>query len=144
EAAADPAAVAVAPAPDDALTVLVADDHPVNRQVMGVLLERLGLPHAFAEDGVEAVEAAASGRFDLVLMDIQMPRMDGFAAAAAIRAFAGDAGAIPIVAVTAHADAEPERFGAAGFDGVVAKPVTADAVARAIAAAAAGRRGVRQ
>ncbi|NEX93537.1 ATP-binding protein, partial [Caulobacter sp. 17J65-9] len=56
EAAADPAAVAVAPAPDDALTVLVADDHPVNRQVMGVLLERLGLPHAFAEDGVEAVE----------------------------------------------------------------------------------------
>ena len=119
----------------EGLRALVAEDHPVNRQVMGLLLEQLGVAHEFAEDGEAAVSAAASGRFGLVLMDLQMPRLDGLGAAAAIRRLGGEAGSMPIVAVSAHADLSSERL--AHFDGAIAKPITLEAVARAIEAAVA-------
>ncbi len=66
--------------------MLVAEDNDVNQMVVGEMLRRMGHAVAFADDGAQAVAAVAAGRYDLVLMDCQMPGMDGFAATAAIRA----------------------------------------------------------
>lgn len=115
------------------LLLLVAEDHPVNRRVMGLLLDQAGLRHEFAEDGVAALEAAATGRYGLVLMDVQMPRMDGLAAARAIRALPGPAADVPIVAVTAEAlSTEDEALAGAGIRAVLTKPVTAPELYSAI------------
>lgn len=80
-----------------------------------------------------ALEAAATGRFGLVLMDVQMPRMDGLAAARAIRALPGPAASVPIVAVTAEAlSAEDQALADAGIRAVLTKPVTAPELYSAI------------
>jgi CheY-like chemotaxis protein len=80
-----------------------------------------------AVDGLEAVEMATIGRYDLILMDIKMPRMDGVAATRAIRALAGPAGIVPIVALTANADPSDVRgYIAAGMNDVVEKPIKAE------------------
>jgi PAS domain S-box-containing protein len=102
--------------------VLLVDDHPVNREVARALLERVGLRVVEAADGLDALAAVNHQRPDLVLMDLQMPRLDGLAATRAIRALPGPT--LPIVAMTAHADADDRAAClAAGMDDHLAKPV---------------------
>lgn len=106
--------------------VLVVDDHPTNRRILEMMLETVA-EITTAEDGVEAVEAAARERFDVILMDIQMPRMDGITAVARIRQAEREAGlsATPIIMLTANT--QPEHLDAsrkAGADRHVGKPFT--------------------
>ena len=115
-----------APAEDAgrAAHILVVDDNATNRMVAQSLVEMFDCTSEAAEDGEEAVEAARSGRFDLILMDIKMPRMDGVAATRLIRAMPGRVGGTPIIALTANADPEDaEAYLAAGMNGVVEKPM---------------------
>jgi two-component system, sensor histidine kinase len=112
--------------PLSALQVLVAEDHPVNRQYLATLLEGLGHQTHFAADGEEAVRAASSRPFDLVLMDLHMPVLDGLGATRAIRALP-DPGisTLPIVALTADAlDETRERCLVAGMNDFLTKPVS--------------------
>ena len=108
------------------LRILVAEDNPVNQKLAMRLLEKLGYAPVLVESGREALEALKKDEFDLVLMDVQMPDIDGFAATAAIREKEKSTGKhLPIVAITAHAMAgDRERCLAAGMDGYVAKPVS--------------------
>lgn len=104
--------------------ILVVDDNATNRMVAQSLVEMFDCTSESAEDGAEAVEAARTGRFDLILMDIKMPRMDGVAATRAIRAIPGAVGVVPIIALTANADPDDaEAYLAAGMNGVVEKPM---------------------
>jgi CheY-like chemotaxis protein len=122
------------------LRVLVAEDHEVNRRIIGLLLDQLGCSYAMACDGEEAVAAARASAFDVVLMDVRMPRMDGLEATRAIRAGQGPCAATPIIAVTADAMAasDPEIVDA-GVSGVLTKPVTLPALAAALGAASDAR-----
>jgi two-component system sensor histidine kinase/response regulator len=106
--------------------VLLVEDNPVNQGVARAMLARLGLRMVLAADGAEGVAQVRARRFDLVLMDCQMPVMDGYEATARIRAITqGDARRLPIVALTANAMAEDEqRCRAAGMDDFLAKPYT--------------------
>ncbi|WP_310542880.1 ATP-binding protein [Phenylobacterium sp.] len=113
--------------------ILVAEDHPLNRRVAGIVLEGAGLRYEFAEDGVAAVAAVRTGRFDLVLMDVHMPRMDGLEATRAIRALPGALSAIPIIAVTAASPDEVSECREAGMDDFVSKPIGAAALLQRIA-----------
>jgi CheY-like chemotaxis protein len=113
--------------------VLVVDDNATNRMVAEALCEMFDCTSETAEDGVEAVEAARTGRFDLILMDIKMPRMDGIAAARAIRSLEGPEAMTPIVALTANVDPEDARsYLAAGMCCVVEKPIKPDRLLQAI------------
>ncbi len=114
---------AALPGPPRALRVLVAEDHPVNRAYMEAVLDKLGHTAVLCEDGDGAVRAMQTEVFDLVLMDLHMPGMDGFAAARAIRAMEGAPGRVPIIALTADAfrDAR-DRAREAGMDGFLTKP----------------------
>jgi CheY-like chemotaxis protein len=104
--------------------ILVVDDNATNRMVAQSLVEMFDCTSEAAEDGEEAVEAARTGRFDLILMDIKMPRMDGVAATRAIRAIPGRIGETPIIALTANADpTDADAYLAAGMNGVVEKPM---------------------
>jgi len=104
--------------------VLVVDDNATNRMVAQALCEMFDCTCEAASDGLEAVEAARAGRFDLILMDIKMPRMDGVTAARAIRALGGERGETPIVALTANTDPDDAaHYLAAGMDGVIEKPM---------------------
>jgi two-component system sensor histidine kinase/response regulator len=106
--------------------VLVAEDHAVNREVAIAQLEAVGLSVDTACDGQEAVDKVAARDYDLVLMDMQMPRLDGLAATRAIRALPGR-GRLPILALTANAFAENRmQCLAAGMNDFVAKPVDLD------------------
>ncbi len=107
------------------LRILLAEDNPVNQKLAVRLLEKLGHRVTVAENGQQALAATRKGEFDLVLMDVQMPGMDGFEVAAAIRLEEESSGAhMPIIAITAHAvKGDRERCLAAGMDGYVAKPV---------------------
>jgi PAS domain S-box-containing protein len=113
--------------------VLVAEDNPINRLVAVGLLQSLGYVVEAVEDGRQAVEAVQRDHYDLVLMDVHMPELDGFAATAAIReqeAAAGGSGHLPIVALTADALAgDAERSRAAGMDDHLSKPITAERLA---------------
>ena len=118
------------------LHVLLAEDNRVNQLVAVHLLEKRGHRVEVVGDGRAAVEAVRQGDFDLVLMDVQMPEMDGFEATAAIRSQSGPSRHLPIVAMTAHAlKGDLERCIEAGMDGYVSKPVTPDTLERAIRAA---------
>ncbi len=121
-------------APTPRLQVLVAEDHPVNRQYMAALLETMGHDAVFAADGEQAVRAVRERRFDLVLMDLHMPRLDGFGATRAIRALPDRAAAtVPIVALTADAFPETrDRCLVSGMNAVLTKPVGPDKLATAL------------
>lgn len=108
-----------------ALRILVADDNPVNARLAALLLGKAGHAVTTVEDGAAAVSMVESGGFDLVLMDVQMPRMDGLTATRRIRALA-DPGLqkIPVVALTAEALAGDEAaVRAAGMDAFLTKPI---------------------
>jgi CheY-like chemotaxis protein len=120
--------------------VLVVDDNATNRMVAEALCEMFECSCESVVDGVEAVEAARTGRFDLILMDIRMPRMDGLEASRAIRALPGPAGAVPIIALTANADAdEVQQYLAAGMRCVVEKPIKPERLMEALDDALAER-----
>jgi two-component system, sensor histidine kinase and response regulator len=124
-----------------ALRVLVAEDNQVNRRVVTHLLERAGHLVVAAPDGRAALAALAQGRFDLCLMDVQMPEMDGLEATRTLRAHerARDLPRLPVVALTAQAmTGDRERCLAAGMDGYVSKPVDREQLFAAIAAVAPG------
>ena len=119
-----PEDIAIVPA-SSPLKILVTEDNAVNQKLAVALLHKLGHSVVVAENGRAALGALETTSFDLVLMDIQMPEMDGFAATASIRAneqITGDH--IPIIAMTAHAmTGDRERCMNAGFDGYVSKPI---------------------
>ncbi|MBZ5523948.1 MAG: response regulator [Acidobacteriia bacterium] len=122
------------------LQVLVAEDNPVNRRLVVALLERMGHHAVIVENGRDAVREVREGTFDLVLMDVQMPEIDGLEATAAIRAAERASGrCIPIIAMTAHAlNGDREQCLNAGMDGYVAKPISRKVLAQAIENVLAG------
>jgi CheY-like chemotaxis protein len=128
------------PYPSRALHILLAEDNIVNQKLATRLLERKGHRVTVVADGKEALAALEQGGFDLVLMDVQMPEMDGLEATAHIRAREATCGGhIPIVAMTAHAmKGDRERCLAAGFDAYVPKPVRAQELFDALEAAVSG------
>ncbi|MDP6721089.1 MAG: ATP-binding protein, partial [Pirellulaceae bacterium] len=106
------------------LRILVAEDHQANQMVITAILEKAGHHADLVSNGLEAVEAVKQSPYDLVLMDIQMPEMDGLAATQEIRKLAGDVSDIPIVALTANAMAgDQERYLATGMSDYVGKPI---------------------
>jgi CheY-like chemotaxis protein/HPt (histidine-containing phosphotransfer) domain-containing protein len=115
--------------------VLLAEDNPVNQAVALGMLEAMGLAVDIADNGRQAVDRFAADRYDLVLMDWQMPELDGFAATAEIRRREQASGAhLPIVALTANAiDGDREICIAAGMDDYLAKPFTRGQLATTLA-----------
>jgi CheY-like chemotaxis protein len=108
------------------LRVLLAEDNPINALLARTLLTREGCTVSVVHDGEEAVAAASAASFDLILLDIRMPRLDGLQAAARIRAGGGPSARAPLVALTADAG-EEERVRAfqAGMDDFLTKPIDA-------------------
>jgi len=131
-----PPATSDAPLRSDALKgvrVLLVEDNPVNRKVCVAMLERLRCVVEVACDGAQAVEAVGRASFDVVLMDCQMPVLDGYGASAGIRSLGGDRGRVPILALTADAIAQVrERCFAAGMNGFLTKPISMVALAEAL------------
>ncbi|MBP9234815.1 MAG: response regulator, partial [Hyphomonadaceae bacterium] len=126
------------------LRLLVAEDNPMNRRVVELLLAQSGLQITFAENGKEAVEKFSTSRFDLVLMDLQMPIMGGLAAMRAIRAWERESGRppTPMLAVSANAtDEHVLEAKEAGADDHVAKPIVREILFEAIARYAKPIRG---
>jgi CheY-like chemotaxis protein/anti-sigma regulatory factor (Ser/Thr protein kinase) len=116
------------------LRVLVAEDHPINQRLIRRLLERDGCQVTLVENGQRAVDLHAAANFDLILMDLQMPVLDGIDATRTIRRAEAVTGRrTPIIAVTAHAlTSERQRCRDAGMDDVVTKPVDPAALRHAI------------
>ena len=115
-------------APSEALRILAAEDNPTNQLILTALLEPLGAELTVVSDGAQAVEACRAQTFDVVLMDVQMPVMNGVEAALQIRAdeAAHDRPRTPIVALTANVmQHQLEEYFAAGMDGSVSKPIEA-------------------
>ena len=129
-----------AAAPARAAHILVVDDNATNRMVVEALCEMFDCSTESVVDGVEAVEAARGGRYDVILMDIKMPRMDGVTAAREIRKLPAPAGRVPIIALTANADAdEVTKYLAAGMRCVVEKPIKPERLMEALDMALAER-----
>ncbi|MEE4209703.1 MAG: ATP-binding protein [Parvularcula sp.] len=117
----------------DGLRVLVAEDNQVNQMVLGEFLKRWGATVVFAADGVEALDLFAAGDFDLVLVDRQMPGLDGEQVVEAIRRSPGSRSQIPVIAVTADVlDSDRRSFLGKGANGFVAKPVKPQALNQTI------------
>ena len=116
------------------LRILLAEDNRVNQIVVVRLMEKRGHSVEVASNGREALEKFRLGGFDLLLMDVQMPQMDGFEATAAIREIEkSEAAHIPIIAMTAHAmKGDRERCLAAGMDGYISKPFQIDELMKEI------------
>jgi len=141
EAPAGAAEAADALAFPQAIAVLAVDDHPVNRKILAMLLEPLGCVLTFAEDGQEAVDAAATRRFDVILMDMQMPVMDGLTATRLIRA-AGANTRTPVIALTANAmEAHRTAWEALGVAAFLTKPIDPVRLAGALGAVVADGAG---
>ena len=123
------------------LHVLLVDDQIINAMIIGKLLSLLGCTMEHVEDGQQAVERWRQGGFDLILMDVQMPVLNGFEATARIRALERPgSGHVPIVALTADAlPQDRERSLAAGMDAHLPKPITIDSLAQAMREALAAR-----
>lgn len=123
-----------------ALSILLVDDIKVNRLVARKLLEKLGHTVEEAGDGLEAVQAVEARSFDVVLMDLQMPNLDGVGATRRIRALGGDRARTPIVALTANALAgDREKTLAAGLDDYLAKPIARDGLIEVLRRVTEGR-----
>ncbi|MBN9320528.1 MAG: response regulator [Caulobacterales bacterium] len=121
--------------------VLIVDDNATNRMVAEALCEGFDCTSETACDGLEAVEAMRQRRFDVVLMDIKMPNMDGLSATAAIRALPGPIARTPILAMTANANpSDVALYQAAGMQGVVEKPIKPEQLAAALESALLGPR----
>jgi len=121
-----PTSQSVLPVPRHAaVRVLVAEDNPVNQTVIEAMLARLGATPTMVSNGALAIESLQAGKFDMVLMDCQMPVMNGYDATAQIRASESPGRRMPIIALTANALAEDrERCIAAGMDDYLAKPLS--------------------
>ncbi len=123
------------------LRALVADDSPINLQIIDTFLKRLGLEPHLVEDGRQAVDAWAPGRFDILCFDIAMPELDGLGALEQIqtRARALVVSMTPALAITANAQPhQVQSYRDAGFDDHLAKPVSRADLARAITGAITG------
>ena len=117
-AEADPAAM-----PERSARILVADDAAANRELVSTILSQLGINAEVAHDGAEALAAVQVADFDLVLMDMHMPEMDGLEATRRIRALGGAFARLPIIALTANAlQGDREACMAAGMNDYLAKP----------------------
>jgi CheY-like chemotaxis protein len=107
----------------DGVRVLLVDDNAMNRLIGGKVLETLGAEPTLAAGGLEAVEAVRHESFDLILMDINMPEVDGLEALRHIRRLPEGKGDIPVLALTANVMAhQRDTYLAAGMDGIVGKP----------------------
>lgn len=123
---------------DAGLKILMADDAAPNRELVTAILGGLGLALDTVCNGAEAVEAARTGAYDLILMDVHMPVMDGLDATRAIRAMDGATGRTPIIALTANVQPEQVvRCREAGMDGHVGKPIQISELLAAMATASA-------
>jgi len=134
------------PSPDSLpLRVLVAEDNPVNQRLLAAVLRHRGHAAVLVASGREALAALDRQAFDVVLMDLHMPEMDGVEAAKAIRAREASTGArIPIIALTASAgDGDEQRCAAAGMDGYIVKPVRAEELIERVESAAGREAGGR-
>jgi CheY-like chemotaxis protein len=112
--------------PQDSLRILLAEDNPVNQLLAVRVLENMGHRVTVADDGAKALTAVQQERFDLVLMDVQMPVLGGLEATAAIRAAERASGGVrvPVVAMTANAmQGDRERCLEAGMDDYISKPI---------------------
>jgi CheY-like chemotaxis protein len=126
-------------APHRSLNVLVVDDSEVNREIAAGFLELFGHQFQMAENGEEAVAAVKNSKFDAVLLDIEMPLLDGFGATRQIRALPGEKSTIPIVAMTAHALVETEsRCLEVGMNACLTKPIQVDRLQQALEEIAKG------
>ncbi|MBU4039587.1 MAG: response regulator, partial [Alphaproteobacteria bacterium] len=129
------------PSPEG-LRILVADDAAANRELAVAILGGLGVAVETVEDGAQAVEAARNGAYDLILMDVHMPVVDGLDATRAIRRLDGPVGQTPIVALTANVQPEQvQRCREAGMDDHVGKPIQVAELLRVIAARLEQRSG---
>jgi PAS domain S-box-containing protein len=123
---ATPAALDIGPASMRSLHVLVAEDNKINQQLTAMILRSAGHEVAVVENGEQAVEAVRKGAYDVVLMDVQMPVLDGIQATVRIRALPPPANSVTIIAVTAHAmNGAREQYLAMGVDDYMAKPIDA-------------------
>jgi signal transduction histidine kinase/ActR/RegA family two-component response regulator len=120
--------------PEQALRILLAEDHPTNQKVVAMILEPIGADLTIVDNGQAAVEAARAGAYDLILMDIQMPIMDGLEAMALIRRAEQESGArTPIICLTANtSEIETQACLAAGGDLHVSKPYRAEILLKAV------------
>lgn len=122
--------------------ILIAEDNATNQLIVSIMLERLGCSFEIASDGREALNAVKDRDFDLVLMDVSMPEMDGIEATKAIRKLKGKKSKVKIVALTAYAfDEDRQRVIAAGMDDFIAKPVSRTDLARVIAKSSSASTG---
>jgi len=110
---------------DTSVRILIAEDHLVNRKVLLAFLRQLGLTADVVEDGFGVIEAVTASDFDVVLMDIRMPGLDGVEATGRIRALGDEINQPYVIAVTASAMRDDhERFREAGIDSMLTKPIT--------------------
>lgn len=121
------------------LKILLAEDNVINRKVAEALLSRQGHQVSSVENGAQAVDAVKAGGFDLVLMDLQMPEMDGVEATRRIRRLDGPEAAIPILAMTASGEEEWPQCRDVGMNGYLMKPLSPDRF-RELAEAVLGQR----
>lgn len=129
----------------EGLSVLVAEDNNINRMLIERLLGRLNWSLTFAQDGNQALEAALGSDFDLILMDVRMPGMDGVEATKAIRSADGPRAQVPIIALTANTMAEDIAvYHEAGMDAVVGKPIQIDQLRKAVQTVLSERRSREQ
>ncbi|PWE18401.1 hybrid sensor histidine kinase/response regulator [Marinicauda salina] len=136
--------LAGAGAPLAGLAVLLAEDDPVNAMIARTVLERLGAAARHVQTGRAALEAAREDGFDAALLDLRMPEMDGRETAEAIRALPGEAGRLPLIALTANAtEADRQACHDAGMDGFLTKPVDPDALRDQLAALCAPEKRAR-
>jgi CheY-like chemotaxis protein len=123
-------------APLAPLNILCAEDNPYGRVLLNTILSELGHRADFVATGAAAIEAVAQGHYDVVLMDVTLPDIDGVEATRRIRALAGAAGRTPVIGVSGRSNAADEAAGrAAGMDGYLTKPLSPSALTRALAAA---------